>query len=394
MKSKFLLLFVMALSLGTNAQISINGADLTVKVGDTLKYFKAQPAGLASLPAYKTGGNQTWDFSKLTFENGYYYDRVLSPATAAYPTATFGMPSSASLGAIVIPTTRQFEKTNAVYKDLGFTNVSLKQSLLNVTGGAKDTLYLPSVDIKYSDTYYTFPATFGATKVDTWVQNRPYALTVAAFGLNKTPGNIKNRITATKSIPAWGKVTLPDAKNKGKAIVYNTIVLLYQTSSIDSVFLGGAPAPAALLQAFGLVQGAKSGYAYVECLVPGFKTFALQSEIDANFKPLSVYISSESGFVAGGVAGLKGAAAQIESNVFPNPSQNGQFTLSFDKPSAKDWTVKIYDIAGRQITQNSIFGEGKITQNLSINDGAGTYFYALFNENQEFVTNGVLVVGE
>jgi hypothetical protein len=383
----------MALSLSTSAQITIKSTDFTVKVGDTLKYFKAKDAGLATIPAYKTGGNQTWDFSKLTFENGYYYDRVLSPS-ANYPTATFSMPSSASLGAIIIPTRRQIEKTNATYKELGFSNAELKQTLLNVTGNPKDSLYLPAVDIKYSDTYYDFPATFGATKIDKWVQNRPYALSVAGFGLNKTPGNVKNIITTNKSIAAWGKLILPDFKNTGKAITYNTIVFVYQFSAVDSVFLAGAPAPAPLLQAFGLSQGAKSGYAFVECLVPGFKTFALQSEVDAAFKASSVYISTESGFVGGGIAGLKDAAEPIESYVFPNPSNNGQFTLSFEKPSAKEWTVKIYDIAGRQISQSTIVGEGKITHNLSVNEAEGTYFYALFNENQEFVNNGVLLINK
>ena len=101
MKSKLFFLLVMLLSINANAQIAISNADLTVKVGDTLKYFKAQDASVATLPAYKVGGNQTWDFSKLAFENGYYYDRVLSPNTVAYPTATFSMPSSASLGALI-----------------------------------------------------------------------------------------------------------------------------------------------------------------------------------------------------------------------------------------------------------------------------------------------------
>jgi hypothetical protein len=391
MKSKLFLLLIMVLSLSTSAQITINNSDLTVKAGDTLKYLKATDASVGTVSNFKPGGNQTWDFSKLTFENSFYYDRILKVNNSAYPTANFGIPSSASLGAIVIPTIRYYEKTNASYKDIGFSSVSLKQSLKNVTGNDKDTLFLPATDIKYSDTNFSFPVTFGATKNDTWVQNRPYALTVAAFGLNKTPGIVKNVVSTAKSVVAWGKITLPDVKNKGKSVTYSTIVQAYQFSAIDSVFLGGTPAPTPLLQAFGLVQGAKSGYAYVDCLIPGFKTFALESEIDAAFKPLSVYISLDAGFVSGAV-GLKDAAEQIETKIFPNPSQNGQFTLNFEKPSSKDWTIKIYDLEGRQIAQKGIFGEGKISQTLSIQEGKGTYFYALFNENQEFVTNGVLLV--
>lgn len=146
------------------------------------------------------------------------------------------------------------------------------------------------------------------------------------------------------------------------------------------------------MQAFGLTQGGKSGYSFFSALVPGFQTIAVEGDLNANFKATALYINLESGSVKSNAVGLKDLADQIESNVFPNPNSDGQFTLAFEKPSAKDWSVKIYDLMGRQIVENKIVGEGKINVPLSINEGKGTYFYALFNEKQQFVNNGVLMV--
>lgn len=392
MKSRFLLFIALAFSLSTFAQITIKSTDFTVKVGDTLKVRPVTKASLATIPAFKTGGNQTWDFSKLSFENFYYYDPILKANNPSYPTASFAITSSASLGAIVIPTIRYFEKSASSYKDLGFTNIYLKQSLQNVTGSNKDTLYLPNTEIKYTDTWFSFPMSFGGNKSDKWVQNRPYVLSVAAFGLSKTPGNVKTTIVANKSVAAWGKIILPDFKNKGKSVTYSTIVQINQTTAVDSVFLAGAPAPAALLQAFGLSQGQQGGYSYFEAFIPGFKTYAVQGELNQNLNATNLFVSLESGFIPGESVGLKDVAEQIETEVFPNPSKNGEFNLRFEKATSKDWSVKIYDISGRQIAQNVVMGEGEINHQLSIKEGAGTYFYALFNENQQFITNGTLLI--
>jgi hypothetical protein len=146
-----------------------------------------------------------------------------------------------------------------------------------------------------------------------------------------------------------------------------------------------------LLQAFGLTQGGSSKQVIIEWLIPGFKKFAVQAFPDATLKLVDAFVSDEAGFVAGAV-GVKALAAQIETNLFPNPSSNGTFTLSFDKPSAKNWTLKIYDLSGREIAAETISGEGKITHNFQVGTEKGIYFYALLNENQVFMNNGACVV--
>ena len=390
MKSKFLLLFVMALSLSATAQITITTQAL--KATDTITLSRATDASIAKLPAFKAGGSQTWDFSALAFTATPGSFKFAPQANANYPTATTTSPSIAVLGPISIPAIRYYEKSASGLKILGFSNVAIKSSLLTITGNAKDTLYIPAAAFKYTDTQYEYPIKYNDEFEDEWLIKRNYNLTVAAFGLNKTPGQVRTSFVSTKSVEAWGKIVLPDFKNKGKKVTYATLLQGTEKTSVDSVFLGGAPAPKPLMQAFGLVQGQEQTTLEINFVVPGFKEFAVNAEVDTNFKTTYLIVSHEAGFVGGALVGAKDAVEQIETNVFPNPSANGNFTLNFEKPSVKDWTVKIYDISGREINQNVVSGYGKINQNINIATGKGVYFYALFNENQQFVTNGILEV--
>ena len=390
MKSKFLLLFVMLVSLNAKAQITISTQAL--KANDTIIGSFATKAALATIPAFKAGDNQTWDFSALAFNATSSSFRFAPQANANYPTATTSIAAIAVLGPISIPAIRYYEKSASGLKILGFSNLAIKSSLLTVTGSAKDTLYIPAAAFQYTDNQYKYPIKYNDEVEDKWLIKRNYNLSVAAFGLNKTPGQVRTSFVSAKSIDAWGKVVLPDFKNKGKKVTYATLLQATQRTSVDSVFLGGAPAPPALMQAFGLVQGQEETTLELNFLVPGFKEFAVSAEVDENFKPTYLLVSQEAGFVGGALVGAKDAAEQIEINVFPNPSANGNFTLNFEKPSVKDWTVKIYDISGREINQNVVSGYGKINQNINIATGKGVYFYALFNENQQFVTNGILEV--
>ena len=390
MKSKFLLLFVILVSLNAKAQITISTQAL--KANDTIIGLFATKAAIATIPAFKAGGNQTWDFSALAFNATPSSFRFAPQANANYPTATTATPSNAVLGPISIPATRYYEKSASGLKILGFSNLAIKSSLLTITGSAKDTLYIPAAAFQYTDNQYEYPIKYNDEVEDEWLIKRNYNLSVAAFGLNKTPGQVRTSFVSSKSVDGWGKVVLPDFKNKGKKVTYATLLQGTQRTSVDSVFLGGAPAPQALMQAFGLVQGQEETTLELSFLVPGFKEFAVNAEVDENFKPTYLLVSQEAGFVGGALVGAKDAVEQIETNVFPNPSANGNFTLNFEKPSVKDWSVKIYDISGREINQNVVSGFGKINQNINIVTGKGIYFYALFNENQQFVTNGILEV--
>jgi hypothetical protein len=393
MKLKILLFAMLAVQLASFAQPTIQSNSFTIVAPDTIKFDGVLASSLATIPALNSGENQTWDFSKLQVDSFWFYNFFGKANNADFPKAQLYKPGTASLGPITIPNNRYFENNGAVLREIGVTNQPIRASVQAITGNIKDSLILPASSQPYIDDIYKFPIKYGDTHTNDYVLNRAFELSVAAFGLNKVPGNVKTTTSHTKSVLGWGKIILRDQKNVGKAIAYTALVQLYNYTVKDSVFLGGAPAPTPLLQAFGLTQGGQTTRYYVEWLVPGFKLLAAQGTLNANNKLRSLFLSKEAGFVAGGTTSVRSELGEsIEIKAFPNPSTDGVFTLSFDKNTSKDWLVKIYDMSGREIGQETIIGEGTINHTMRLTQEKGVYFYALFNEQQQFVNNGALII--
>jgi hypothetical protein len=390
MNSKCLIIItVLCFSTILAAQPTITMDNHLIKAGDTLRASYASGAAVANFPALKAGANQKWDFSKVPFGQtlGELHPKADNPE---YPTATYSIAGDAELGPIKFPVKSYFEKNKEGIFDLGFSNTTTKLPILAITGNQKDTLELPATNLKYRHTLYAYPNSFGSKNSSVANLQRPFILTVNNFGINKVPGLVKTKNKLTIETVAWGNLSIPDYKNKGKSVTYVALLQILTEESTDSIFLGGQQAPTALLQAFGLKQGQTTGYKLANFFVPGFKKYAIEASIDDNFKITRLVSPIESGFVGGFVAD-RDLAAAIETTVFPNPSQDGKFNIQLEKTVAPDWTLKIYDSKGSEIAQHNIQGEGKIQFDFQINPTSGTYFYALFDENQIFRTNGILI---
>jgi Secretion system C-terminal sorting domain len=393
MKTKFLLSIVLAfLSQSIFAQITLKSGDQIIKGGDTVVNAFATNAALLKLPLFKKGDNQTWDFSQVAFQSqvgGTVFKKSNNPN---YPKATFFYNSTANLGPISFPIEVYNEKATDGIWDIGFENKAVKSTIQPITGNIKDSLYLPAVTLKYEIPVYIYPSKNGDKTIKTKTLLRPYALTVAGFNLNKVPGEVKTKSTNTIEIIGYGKVTLPDFKNKGKSVTYNALLQKLEIINEDSIFLGGAPAPPTLLQAFGLQQGQVSKQYYLEWLVPGFKMWSAYAITNDKLVPSTFAVSVESGFVAGGSTSAKDFVGEwIDSKAFPNPSADGTFAINFEKKSPAPWTIKIFDLQGRVVSEQSVNGEGERNEKINLNGGQGTYFYSIFNEKEQFINNGILI---
>lgn len=65
--------------------------------------------------------------------------------------------------------------------------------------------------------------------------------------------------------------------------------------------------------------------------------------------------------------------------VFPNPS-NGSFTIQSDRLNSDKVNVQVYDIQGRVIFDNSFNGNGKLNENIKLNNAqAGVYLLSVTN---------------
>ena len=244
----------------TPAPLVITKADYNTNFragGTTYNTFQASPTSV-TIPT--KGENQTWDFSKLvetsTSANGGA--TFLTPANTAYPTATFISKGTLarSIGAATSPTvaaTYFTEMSDVGAYDLGYSQDAA--SAINVPSLGATINYAVQNLIYMGTTKYPnvlFPAKFGNATANTSgiVLTTNFTVTAAALGLNRTPGQTKVTSSVTTDIIGSGTANLKGIGNVRVLVAKNT------WSDVTNYFLGGAPAPAALLTNLGITDGA------------------------------------------------------------------------------------------------------------------------------------------
>ena len=244
----------------TPAPLVITKADYNTNFkagGATYNIFQAAPT---SVTVPTKGENQTWDFSKLAETTASASGGVtfLTPTNAAYPTATFTSAGTLarSIGAATSPTvpaTYFTEMSDAGAYELGYSQDAA--SAINVPSLGATINYAAQNLIYTGTTKYPsvlFPAKFGSATANTngIVLTTNFTATAAALGLNKTPGQTKVTSSVTTDIIGSGIANLKGIGNVRVLVAKNT------WSDVTNYFLGGAPAPAALLTNLGITDGA------------------------------------------------------------------------------------------------------------------------------------------
>lgn len=260
------------------ALLVITKADYSnYKVGGTAFSFSTVNAASVSVPA--SGEGQTWDFSALA-ETGSTTTggaNFVTPANAAFSSATY-MYVGTNAWTVSGQSSPTYASSNFVeLSDAGIFDLSFSQnaaaSIVIASLGA--TISYPAQNLNYTGTTkypsVIFPAKVGnAAAVTTGiVKTSNYTVTAAAFGLNNTPGQTKITTSVTQEIIGSGT-----AKFKNIAAVR---VLVVKNSWSDKInyFLGGAPAPPALLTNLGVTDGAITTGATYRFVGEGLGTVAI-----------------------------------------------------------------------------------------------------------------------
>jgi hypothetical protein len=85
-----------------------------------------------------------------------------------------------------------------------------------------------------------------------------FNLTVTAAGLNKTPCKHIYTVFRNDTIVGWGKARVYTPS--GPSVYYDVLIDKINQYTVDSFLVNGAPAPPALLTAFGMTQGQQTAY--------------------------------------------------------------------------------------------------------------------------------------
>lgn len=347
------LLFLLAISPALVGQ-SITRASFARPAAFIDTFYIAIPS---SVSVAAQGTAQTWDYSSLTPTGGPtlipHYDAADSASN--YPGAyQFKDGDLESPTGQTFPASEFVSINNNGYHVCGYYVSSLNESLAAVTGGANDVLDIPFQRLVFTDTmfYLKFPVTGQSTWSGQYNRNVQFNLTVASAGLSGTPGYFQFKLEQTRTVVGSGQIIIPDENGNAMAPV-DVLMINVDEVQTDSVFLGGAPAPAPLMSAFGLVQGATETKSYVVFypLNNGANPVASYT-LDANgningfeYRPDEARRASNIGLAEMGLN---------TSSIYPNPLSKGEsLQIDFEGKTNVE-SVNLYNTQGQQVAEFKI----------------------------------------
>lgn len=401
MKKYLLLNFLIILCNAVTAQISITRSNFALSdtLADSATSKRLTISGITS-PTF--GTNQTWDYTNLrdSTPDLFYLGYITRPAAnnrpAAHAIANLEQQYMSAVSNFVIPTRLYSLLNESGYYDLGTSTSSVSFKLQSLTGSVADSILFPAAVSIFSNVSprYRFPMRHGNVWKSDFTHTTNFFLTIAAYNLNSVLGQRVHHVTQRDTVVGWGTLRLRNPST-GSPINFNALLVANRRISTDSFFLGGVPAPTALLTAFGLRQGQRDTSASLYFCGIGFKApfltlvqNAMQTRITNAFRAILPNLNL--------VTSLKDPmlSASIPSKIYPNPVKEIA-TLEFEKSSELDWNIMLYDAMGRTIGLHRIsapMGLTKFSLPLGKEISSGTYFYILSNEHSIIRSNGKIII--
>lgn len=390
MKATFTYLFSL-LALPLMAQVTINQSNFPRTAGYIESGFQAEITGV-SLPT--EGNGQTWDYSALSSIGPFGSTWIDASGDPDFPTA-LNYENQEYTFAGYDRTGREYESVDADgwYIEGRFLN-DTSHSITAVTGGPNDVLSFPEQvqDFEGRVNYLDFPVSYGASWTQQHVEITSFNLTVAAFALNNTPGTQKRIHTQTRTVVGEGTLVIPDENGNPSGPLDVLLIKVENRSDLDSVFLGGQPAPAPLLTAFGVDQGELIEYNdFYVFYTPNFATPVLNINLTANGDISSVYYKPSAAELATSISD------ELPVNMFamyPNPVRSGDvINIEMLEKATSAASVELMDLTGRVVYSSSVSANNDIARlALPTDMTSGLYSVLVRGANTEVISLNKLMV--
>lgn len=353
----FLALGLLALPALAQSPITLTPATFPVSATSTEQYQDASPAGV---PAPTLGANQAWDYRTLTPSGSAYTLLNLGvPPNSGISGAQWTRARTATFGSIAYVYTSYMSLASTGRMALGRTVTRQAMSISSRTGGANDSLVINRQTALYGSgsagiVDFPLPFTAGGRNQSTFRFAVAGSITAAAVGLNRAPFRIVQRYTYVDSVAGWGTVRIPVAGRSTGSDPLPALLVRSRTIRQDSVYLNGQPAPAALLAAFGIVQGTTT----VTYFDHFWRTGSSQPLLELYYPtrqyatPNYIDYSTESNVLA--VKASSAVAAQWQA--WPNPLAAGQ-ALQLALPGAQPTQpvqLTVTDALGRAVLREQL----------------------------------------
>ncbi len=371
------------------AQVTIDLNNFPRIAGFTDQLKLAVSTGVA-VPS--EGPAQIWNYSSLVEQSSNSIVYVDATADINFPNALNYFQNNLTFQGYPIPSnTYEAIDVNGWY-NLGRSTTDVIYSIAAITGGAKDSLRFPGTNQIYNGRIdaIKFPMTYQSMWTESRFENSGFELSVTAFGLNKTPGNRKRILTNTREIVGYGQLKIPKSDGSPSENMDLLLMKIIQTT-VDSFFLGGAPAPATLLTAFGLTQGSMTSTSFYIFYKPDFAAPVLNINLSNTGQVSSVNYRPQA---ADGSVSVS-EATDYEAKCYPNPSKAGQtviMTTSENSDLAKK--VKMTDMHGHVIFHNAVVAltNNQYQLTIPVNFTCGLYSLQLENQHGDLIGRTKLLV--
>lgn len=392
MKQKVLqfafLLFIVAFHFQSQGQVKITQADFprAKEFIDSVRYI--QQVGISNP---EEGPDLVWDYSALlpgelrTFE---HFDATNDPN---FQNVLNYRNSALNFQGFIIENINYEAIDSSGFYDYGRSIKGVTYSIRQITGGQNDSLHFVGRNEKFEGRIddLRFPLSYQDMWSNTRIEYFNFELTVAGFGLNKTPGTRKSIINESREVVGYGGLIIPKSDGTPSALMDVLLVKVNRTR-VDSFFLGGAPAPPQLMAAFGLTQGAVANSQYYNFYKPGFAGRVLDIG-QVNSTTAQAFYRPQA---ADGLSTVHNLNHLANFNHFPNPVSAGQsVTLSSDI-NIELGTVSIMDMTGRTLYQTSF--DSSFSKDIQLDIpyaiSSGMYLYHVNDQNGMLVGVGKLMI--
>ncbi len=366
-------------SLGQNA-ITLTNVGYAENGTDTVWYL-SNPEDFSTLGQPLEMGN--WDLSSAEYGTAGVFNRM-NPAINPFPAASYALPVFFVIG------NSGLAYDVDLYHRLGSNGldrlgqaIPTRQaySLRLITGNPNDSLVFPVQTIPYAQPQkiIQFPATWGGNWISNSSNSTAFSLTVASFGLNNTPGERRSVISTTDTVVGYGKMKVPVASAGKESVWVDVLQVRSRTIVTDSFYLGGSPAPAQLLTAFGISQNMKDTVYLVRFFRQGEITPLAEADYGtAEYigQPQDIFIS-QTNLQPVGIHSINGPG--IQATLFPNPT-SGEVNLRINSELKGETRYILTNSLGQQVAGDKLaLQSGAASFSLPNSLIKGLYFITIIN---------------
>lgn len=368
---------------------------------DSAGYFRA-PAyvdsiievDLSSVTTAAVGVNQTWDYSNIVL-NGTTFGNIYDAkdSVVGYPKVYQFYQSDlfSPLGNAI----ESYEFTsfnNTGYYASAYFTVGIVDSIYPLTNDKEDLIVIPQqrIDLDGDSKFLEFPATYQSQWNSKSSRKTQFQLTYTSQGLNQTPGYFDKIELFEREVEGYGTVILPDA-NGNPLPPLQALLIKSKTTLIDSIYLGGMPAPTSLVSAFGYTQGStiitEQYFIYAVGIGYPVVVYGINAQGGLRYFDYRLYAAKQAASLNLNTMTLN------NSSVYPNPISAGQSVFVEMEQVVQVNTVTIYDLSGKllenmRINKNTNKLEVKMPASLQ----SGLYSMQLIGANGEALVSELIQV--